>query len=137
MSTTTLKINTEVRATIQKVWNCYNLSEHITKWNFASLDWCCPFAENNLVVGGKLKSRMEAKDGSFGFEATYTEIVEYALIAYTLSDGRKVKTTFTNNNGIVEIEIGFEAENQNSLDMQQAGWQAILTHFKNYTENTP
>lgn len=80
---------------------------------------------------------MEAKDGSFGFEATYTEIVEYALIAYTLSDGRKVKTTFTNNNGIVEIEIGFEAENQNSLDMQQAGWQAILTHFKNYTENTP
>ncbi|MCO6474453.1 MAG: SRPBCC domain-containing protein, partial [Melioribacteraceae bacterium] len=68
MKNTKIKIDALVSADVKKVWNYYNSPEHITNWNFASDDWHCPSAENNLRIGGKLKSRMEAKDGTFGFD---------------------------------------------------------------------
>lgn len=132
--------NITVEATIaadnKKVWDYWTKPEHITKWNFASDDWHCPRAENDLRVGGKMKSRMEAKDGSFGFdfEAVYDEIIDGKKIVYTIADGRKVTTGFENGNGGTKITTVFEAEDQNPAAMQQAGWQAILEHFKKYTE---
>ncbi len=122
----------------QVVWSCYNQPEHIVKWNFASGDWRCPSAEVDLRVGGRLHTRMEAKDGSFGFdfEATYDEVLDGVLVAYTLSDGRQVKTTFEDRGAATRVTTCFDAESQNPVDMQRAGWQAILDNFKRYVESS-
>ena len=122
----------------QAVWTCYNQPEHIVKWNFASEDWCCPSAEVDLRVGGRLYSRMEAKDGSFGFdfEAVYDEVQGGVQVAYTLTDGRKVQTTFEDRGAGTLVTTYFEAESQNPVDMQRAGWQAILDNFKRYVESS-
>ncbi|MDX9791835.1 MAG: SRPBCC domain-containing protein [Candidatus Kapaibacterium sp.] len=137
MSNNFISIEAEVQADIKFVWECWNNPEHITKWNFASDDWHCPSAENNLKVGGSFKSRMEAKDGSFGFDfgGIYDEVDEYKLISYTMGDGRRVRTTFESSIGKVKIISEFEAEQSNSLEMQQMGWQAILNNFKHYVES--
>jgi uncharacterized protein YndB with AHSA1/START domain len=131
-----VKIEATVGADVGKVWSYWNRPEHIVKWNFAVDDWHCPRAENDLKVGGKLKSRMEAKDGSFGFdfEGTYSEVVEPKKIAYTIADGRRVETVFESLGGTTKITTTFDAENQNPIEMQQKGWQAILNNFKKYTE---
>lgn len=136
MSNTKITVETTINADTQKVWDLWTKPEHITKWNFASDDWHCPLAENDLRVGGKLKSRMEAKDGSFGFdfEATYDEIVDQRKIAYTMSDGRKAVTVFENLDGKTKITITFDAENENPVEMQKGGWQAILENFRKYAE---
>lgn len=136
MKNTKIKINALVSADVKKVWNYYNSPEHITNWNFASDDWHCPSAENNLKVGGKLKSRMEAKDGSFGFdfEAVYDKIIEHEKIVYTLTDGRKVETLFEIVDGKTKVITTFDAENENPVEMQRAGWQAILDNFRKYVE---
>lgn len=133
---TNIEIIAAISAPIEKVWNLYTNPEHITHWNFASEDWHCPSATNDLKVGGKLSSRMEAKDGSMGFDftGTYTEIHENELLAYTLEDGRHVKTTFTQNGEEIEVKTIFEAEDENSAEMQKQGWQAILNNFKKYAE---
>ena len=122
----------------QAVWICYNQPEHIVKWNFASEDWRCPSAEVDLRVGGRLYSRMEAKDGSFGFdfEAIYDEVLDGVLVAYTLTDGRKVKTTFEDRGAGTQVSTCFDAESANPVDMQRAGWQAILDNFTRYVEST-
>src|SRR5436190_3305443 len=93
---TRITIETTVKAPVEKVWSFWTKPEHITKWNNASDDWHTPFAENDLRVGGRFLSRMEAKDGSFGFDFTgvYTEVKTNQLISYTIGDGRKVKVTF-------------------------------------------
>jgi uncharacterized protein YndB with AHSA1/START domain len=94
-------------------------------------------ATNDLKVGGKFVSRMEAKDGSFGFDfgGVYSEVKPNQLIAYTMDDGRKVKITFSNENGTTKVTEAFEAENVNSIELQKNGWQSILNNLKKYVES--
>jgi uncharacterized protein YndB with AHSA1/START domain len=133
---TTITVSAVINAPIKTVWDKWTIPDHITKWNFASDDWHCPKAENDLRVGGKMNSRMEAKDGSFGFDfqAIYNEVVEHKAITYTMEDSRKATTTFENSNNKTKVTIVFDAENENPVEMQQGGWQAILDNFKKYVE---
>lgn len=133
---TKITIESTVHAPVDKVWKLWTLPEHITKWNAASDDWHSPFAENDLRVGGKFASRMEAKDGSFGFDfgGIYDQVVTNELIEYTLGDGRKVEVHFTANGNETKVVETFEAESTNPVEMQQGGWQAILNNFKKYVE---
>lgn len=120
-----------------KAWELWTLPTHIVKWNFASDDWHCPKAENDLRVGGKMKSRMEAKDGSFGFdfEGIYDDVVNGKKIAYSMDDGRKVITTFEDIGGSTKITTVFDAENTHPVEMQRDGWQAVLNNYKKYAES--
>ena len=133
-----IKIDIAILAPVQKVWDYFNKPEHIVNWNFASGDWHCPTATNDLRVGGKLETRMEAKDGSFGFDfvGIYDEIIPLKLIRYYLEDGRKVEIQFEkmdeNTTKVIET---FDPEVQNSREMQREGWYAILNNFHKYTEN--
>lgn len=138
METTKITIESVINAIPKKVWDYWTEPDHITKWNFASDDWCCPSAENDMTVGGKYKARMEAKDGSFGFdfEAVYDEIIEHKKIVYTIADGRKVTTIFEKLDSSTKVTTTFEAESENPIEMQRDGWQAILDNFKKYVENT-
>ena len=131
-----ITVEVSVNAPIEKVWEVWSEPEHITKWNAASEDWHTPRAENDLRTGGKFNSRMEAKDGSFGFDfaGTYNEVREHELIAYTIGD-RRVEVVFVPLGDKTLITESFEAETENSLEMQQAGWQSILDNFKKYTES--
>jgi uncharacterized protein YndB with AHSA1/START domain len=131
-----ITVSTTVNAPVEKVWECWTEPQHITNWNSASDDWHTPFAENDVRVGGKFTSRMEAKDGSFGFDLSgiYDEVKLYEVISYKLEDGRKVKITFKGQENETKITETFEAENTNSVEMQQSGWQAILDNFKKYME---
>jgi uncharacterized protein YndB with AHSA1/START domain len=133
---TLITIEATVNAPVEKVWKYWTMPEHITQWNNASDDWHTPHAENDLRVGGKFLSRMEAKDGSFGFDfgGVYDDVKTNQLIAYTIGDGRKVTVNFTPNANQTMIVSTFEAEQTNSLEMQKGGWQAILNNFKKYTE---
>lgn len=139
---TTNNAKVTVKATIQapvdKVWEFWTEPVHITKWNQASEDWHTTRAENDLRAGGKFSSRMEAKDGSFGFDfgGTYDEVKLNESIAYTLGDGRKVNITFKSQDNETEIIETFDAETMNPIEMQQQGWQAILDNFKKYAEQT-
>ncbi|HEA22858.1 hypothetical protein LCGC14_2133040 [marine sediment metagenome] len=132
-----ITIKTKVKADIPLVWELLTTPEHIKKWNRANDDWQTTKATNDLRAGGKFLSRMEAKDGSMGFDfvGTYDKVVAKKGIYYTLDDGRKVEITFTSQGNTTEIIEIFEAENNNPIDMQQAGWQAILDNFKNYVES--
>ena len=136
MSNTKIKIEATVSADIKKVWEYWTKPEHITKWNFASDDWHCPMAENDLKIGGKFNSRMEAKDGSFGFDfwGIYDEIVEHKKIVYTMGDGRQSTTNFKQIGDKTTITTLFDAEKENPVEMQKDGWQAILNNFKKYVE---
>lgn len=131
-----ITIQATVNAPIEKVWKLWTSTEHITKWNNASDDWHTPKAENDLRVGGKFLSRMEAKDGSMGFDfiGTYDAVEKNKLISYVMEDGRKCKTTFTANGNETEITTSFDAETENSEELQRSGWQAILNNFKMYCE---
>lgn len=133
---TTIKISALVNAPIQKVWDCWTNPEHITKWNFAIDTWQCPTASNDLRVGGKYTARMEAKDGSFGFdfEAIYDVVSNQQELTYTMSDGRKATTFFESKGNATSVTTTFDAENENPIEMQQQGWQSILDNFKKYTE---
>ena len=137
MSKTKVTVESEVSADNKKVWDYWTKPEHITKWNFASDDWHCPKAENDLKVGGKMKSRMEAKDGSFGFdfEGIYDEVVDQKKITYTMADGRQATTDFENLGGKTKVKTTFDAEDQNPVEMQKGGWQAIMNNFKKYVES--
>lgn len=133
----TITIKVTVDASKETVWKYWTEPEHIKNWNNASEDWHTTASENDLRTGGKFLSRMEAKDGSFGFDffGIYEEVSLYKVIAYTLGDGRKVKITFNGTDKKTEVTESFEAESTNSIEMQQAGWQAILDNFKRYTES--
>lgn len=135
---TKITLETTVNAPVEKVWNYWTEPEHIKRWNNASDDWHTPVSENDLRVGGKFLSRMEAKDGSFGFDfsGTYDEVKLYEVISYTIGDGRKVKITFICEGKKTRIIETFDPEKANSIDMQQQGWQAILDNFKKYIEQT-
>lgn len=137
MTESKITIEASVTASIEKVWAYWTRPEHITKWNFASPEWCCPSAENDLRIGGTYTARMEARDGSMGFDfqAIYDEVVEPKKLVYTMSDGRQLVTTFQSSGDITTVTTIFEAETQNPIEMQKKGWQAIIDNFKNYTEN--
>ncbi len=132
-----ITVETHIKAPIINVWECWTKPDHIINWNFASVEWHCPKATNDLQSGGKFNWRMEAKDDSMGFDfaGVYDHINEYESIIYTMSDGRKVEIRFTEINGEVKLSESFEAEGTNSDEMQRAGWQAILNNFKNYVES--
>lgn len=133
---TKITIETTVNAPIEKVWQLWTAPEHIIQWNSASEDWHTPHAENDARTGGKFKSRMEAKDGSMGFdfEGIYDEVIPNQLIAYSLGDDRKVNITFAANGSETKITESFDAEETHSVEMQRGGWQAILDNFKKYVE---
>lgn len=133
-----ITVQAHVAAPIEKVWEFWTEPAHITQWNFASPDWQCPAATNDLRVGGAFSSRMEAKDGSAGFDfgGTYTDVVPQQHIAYTMGEsGRTVEVTFTPDENGVQVVETFVAETVNPIDMQRSGWQAILDNFKTYVEN--
>ena len=129
-------VKTTVNASIEKVWQYWIEPKHIKKWNNASDDWHTPHAENDLRVGGKFLSRMEAKDGSFGFdfEGIYSEVKPFEKIKYGLDDGREVQIMFNRKGEITEVTEIFDAENENPIELQKGGWQAILNNFKQYVE---
>lgn len=131
-----IKVQTLVAAPIQKVWDRWTQPEHIVCWNFASEDWHCPSALNDLRPGGKFNYTMASKDGkmSFGFEGIYDEVIQHKRISYTILDGRKVVLDFEEmENGTLVTEV-FEAESMNAPELQRAGWQAILDNFKKQAE---
>lgn len=131
-----ITVETTVAAPIEKVWEYWTKPEHITQWNNASPDWHTPRAENDVQVGGKFHTRMEAKDGSFGFdfEGIYTAVEMNKKLAYTLLDDRTVTIDFSQEGDTIKIVEIFGAEEENSLELQQAGWQAILDNFKKHVE---
>ncbi|TGK96495.1 activator of HSP90 ATPase [Leptospira brenneri] len=137
MGSQQITVQSTISADNKKVWDYYNQPEHITHWNFASDDWQCPWAKIDLRVGGKYSARMEAKDGSFGFEfeATYDKVIDQKLIGYTMEDGRKATVEFESLGNNTQVTVKFDAENENSIEMQQGGWQAILDNFKKYVES--
>lgn len=131
-----ITVETTVNVPLKKVWEYWTELEHIKKWNNASEDWHTPYAENDLRAGGTFLSRMEAKDGSFGFDfgGIYDEVRVLELISYTLGDGRQVVITFREEGSKTIIIENFDAESENPEDFQQKGWQAILDNFKSYAE---
>lgn len=134
---TMITISTTVSVSLQKAWAIWTEPEHITHWNFASNDWHCPSSSVDLKAGGRFSSRMEAKDGSFGFDfwGTYDDIIPLQLIRSTLGDGRKMEVRFTQDQGHVIVSESFETENQNTDERQREGWQAILDNYKAYAES--
>ncbi|WP_342433326.1 SRPBCC family protein [Neobacillus sp. FSL H8-0543] len=132
-----ITVEATVHVPIGKVWDYWTEPQHITKWNNASDDWHTPIAENDLRAGGKFLTRMEAKDGSFGFDfsGVYDEVRTNEFISYTLGDGRKVTITFTSQENETFVSETFDAENENPIEMQKGGWQAILDNFKKYAES--
>jgi uncharacterized protein YndB with AHSA1/START domain len=133
----TITVQAVINAPVEQVWKLYTEPEHVMKWNNASNDWHTPRAENDLKVGGKFLYRMEAKDGSsgFDFDGTYKQVIANELIVYSISDGRKVEVTFTkDDNARTKMDTTFEAESINPIEMQRDGWQAILNNFKIYVE---
>ena len=132
-----ITVETRVHAPMDKVWSFWNGPEHVMQWNSASDDWHTPKAENDPRPGGKFVYRMEAKDGSFGFDfgGVYGEVIPNKYIEYTLGDGRKVKVNFETTGNQTTITEDFDAESQNPVEMQRGGWQAIIDNFRKYTEN--
>ena len=132
-----ITVEATINAPVEKVWANWNEPKHITKWCQASDDWHAPYAENDVKTGGKFKTTMAAKDGSvsFDFEGVYSNVQPNKVIEYAMSDGRKVKITFSSQGDKTKVVETFEAENENPLEMQRGGWQAILDNFKKYTES--
>jgi uncharacterized protein YndB with AHSA1/START domain len=134
---TKITVEATVNAPIDTVWRCWTEPEHIMQWNSASPDWHTPSATVDLKEGGTFTSRMEAKDGSMGFDfgGTYTKVMEHKQIDYVMGDGRTVSITFDSHGGHTHISETFDAESENPIEMQQAGWQSILDNFKMYVES--
>lgn len=132
-----ITVETVINAHVEKVWQVWTTPEHIMNWNYASHDWHTPYATNDLRNGGTFNYRMEAKDGSFGFDfgGTYDKVVKNQFISYTIGDGRKVEITFSEDGISTRIVECFEPEQANPIEMQKEGWQAILHNFKMYVEN--
>jgi uncharacterized protein YndB with AHSA1/START domain len=132
-----LTVSTSVNASIQQVWSCWTLPENITKWNFATDDWHCPAAVNDLREQGHWVYTMAAKDGSFSFNfsGVYQQIILNELIVSLLDDGRRMEVIFEQQGDSVLVTERFEPESQNSHELQVAGWQSILNSFKTFCES--
>jgi uncharacterized protein YndB with AHSA1/START domain len=133
-----IKVQCTINAPVEKVWKHWTTPADIIKWNNASDDWHTTRAENDLRAGGKFISRMEAKDGSFGFDywGIYDSIKTNELIESTLGDGRKVKVIFAKQGSTTDVIETFEAEDTNSIELQKSGWQSILNNFKKFAEES-
>lgn len=131
-----ITVQTLVAAPLPQVWSFYTSPEHIVQWNAASDDWHTTTATVDLRVGGEFSSRMEAKDGSFGFDfaGTYTKVIEHSLLEYAFGD-RTASVAFQETKDGVRVTVTFDAENEHPADMQQQGWQAILDNFKRHVES--
>lgn len=137
MNKTTITVNTTVNAPIEKVWKYWTEPDHIVHWNNASDDWHTPWVKADFREGGNFVARMEARDGSMGFDfgGTYNVLRTNEYIEYTIGDGRKVQVQFSDAGNKTKVVETFEAEDQNSIELQRGGWQAILDNFKKYTES--
>ena len=132
-----IMVETIVNENVEKVWDAYTSPAHIVKWAFADESWYAPRATNDLRVGGSFLTHMEAKDGSAGFDftGTYDEVVPNKKIAYTMDDGRKATVEFEELGNSTHVRVTFDPEGENPIEMQRAGWQAILENFKKHAEN--
>ncbi|MCX6230732.1 MAG: SRPBCC family protein [Bacteroidetes bacterium] len=132
-----ITVKTKVLAPIEKAWQCWTTPEDIVKWNFASDEWHCPKAENDFRQHGKFVYRMEAKDGSFGFDfwGIYDNIENQKLIEITMGDNRKLSISFIADGDSTLVIENFEAEAINTEELQRTGWQAILDNFKKHVES--
>jgi uncharacterized protein YndB with AHSA1/START domain len=130
-----ITVETTVKAPVAKVWAAYTSPDDIKQWNTASDDWHTTRASVDLRVGGAFSSRMEAKDGSFGFDfaGTYTEVVPPERLAYAFGD-RAAVVEFVNGAAGVTVRVSFDAETQHSVEQQTQGWQAILNNFAKHVE---
>jgi uncharacterized protein YndB with AHSA1/START domain len=131
-----ITVETTVHAPIAKVWQYWTEPGHIMQWNNANFEWHTPNARNDLRTGGDFVYRMEAKDGSFGFDfgGKYDQVSRHEIISYVMEDGRRCVVKFAEKDGYTKVTETFDAETQNSLDLQRAGWQAILDNFKRHVE---
>ena len=132
-----ITVTSEIKSNRQTVWNAWTSPTHIVHWNFADDSWHAPAAVNDLRVGGKFSYRMEAKDGSMGFDfsGVYSEIIEHELIAYTMDDGRTARVSFEALGDSTVVTEVFEPETMNAPELQQTGWQMILDNFKRHAES--
>jgi len=132
-----ITVETTVKAPIEKAWAAWGEPKHIMQWCHASDDWHAPYAENDLRTGGKFKTTMAAKDGSFSFDfgGVYDNVEKHKLIEYKIEDGRQVKITFSSNGNETKVVETFDPESENPVEMQRAGWQAILDNFKKHAES--
>ncbi|MGV3762573.1 SRPBCC family protein [Parapedobacter sp.] len=133
---TKITVEATANASVAKVWKAWNTPADIMQWNTPDPSWHSPSSENDLRIGGKFKNRMEAKDGSFGFdfEGIYDNVEEHREITYTMPDGRKATTVFAEGDGGTTIATTFDAESENDPQFQKQGWQAILDNFVKYVE---
>ncbi len=131
-----ITVETHVAADIKKVWDFWTGPEHVTHWNFATDDWHCPSATNDLRKGGQFNYTMASKDGkmSFNFEGIYDEVINQKQITYSLADGRQVIVLFEKLDNLTKVMEHFDPENENSEELQREGWQGILNNFKKYVE---
>ena len=131
-----IELSQRIEVRVESVWNAYTSEEDIKQWNYASDAWHCTTSSNDLRIGGKLKYRMSAKDGShvFDFEATYSRLDPFKQIDYTIADGRKVEIHFRAHADATDIKMFIDATAEEPLAEQTARWKAILTNFKNYVE---
>lgn len=131
-----ITVETMVKAPIEKVWKHWTTPSSINQWCSPSPDWETVNAQNDLRVGGEFSSRMQAKDGSMGFDfgGVYSDVIPNQYIAYAINDGRKVEISFREENGLVHVRESFELESINPEEMQRGGWQAILDSFRDFTE---
>lgn len=134
---TTITVETTVQQPVEKVWKFFTTPKHITQWNFAHESWQCPSAANDVQPGGRLNWRMEAKDGSMGFDytGTYEQVVPHKSLVYKIDDGRQVAVTFDSEGDKTKVTEVFEVEDTNTIELQRNGWQAILDNFKKYAES--
>ena len=134
---TKITVEATVNAPVAKVWELWNNPNDIIKWNTPDPGWHTPSSENDLRVGGKFKNRMEAKDGSFGFdfEGIYDSVILNQEISYTMADGRQATTIFTEQDGKTHLATTFDAETENNPEFQKQGWQSILNNFVKYAES--
>lgn len=134
----TITIETTINAPVEKVWQYWTEPTHICQWLFASDDWECPKAENDLRVDGRFTFTMRAKDLSTGFDfgGKYTQVKPHELLEYVIDDNRKVQVAFSQENGMTKIVETFEMEGTHSEEQQRSGWQAILDNFKKHVENS-
>lgn len=134
---TVVTITATVKVSTAKAWQVWNAPEHIMNWNFASDDWHCPAAKSDLRTGGTFSATMAAKDGSMSFEfgGVYDVVEPEKHLAYTMGDGRKVDVVFESSAEGTVITESFEAESVHPVDLQKAGWQAILNNYVSYAES--
>lgn len=134
---TVITVETRINAPVAKVWAHWVTPAHIVQWNATTDDWHCPSASNDLTEGGTFSYRMEARDGSMGFDfsGSYTEVVPLRLIAFRIGDGRETKVVFVDHGAETVVSETFVAEDAHSAELQRSGWQTILNRFKSQVES--